>query len=104
MDLDDTEPPVEGPGEEPQLYCKPIADDASDGDGADPSDAGDPRLILSTHRALDALGGLVNPSDIRALHVVLRPRPRQLAGHQGLRRGQLGRAGGSREESPPLFP
>ncbi len=36
----------------------------------DASDAGDPRLILSTHRALDALGGLVNPSDIRALHVV----------------------------------
>ena len=34
------------------------------------SDAGDPRLILSTHRALDAIGGFVNPSDIRALHVV----------------------------------
>ena len=49
MDVDDTEPPMEGPGEEPQLYCKPIgvdADDASDGDGADASDAGDPRLIL----------------------------------------------------------
>ena len=42
MDVDDTEPPMEGPGGEPQLYCKPIgvdADDASDGDGADASDA-----------------------------------------------------------------
>ena len=42
MDVDDTEPPMEGPGGEPQLYCKPIgvdADDASDADGADASDA-----------------------------------------------------------------
>ena len=42
MDVDNTEPPMEGPGGEPQLYCKPIgvdADDASDGDGADASDA-----------------------------------------------------------------
>ena len=39
----------------------------------DASDAGDPRLILSTHRALDAIGGFVNPSDIRALHVVSKP-------------------------------
>ena len=31
-----------------------------------------------------------------------RPRPGQLARDQGLRRGQLGRAGGSREESLPL--
>ena len=45
--------------------------DARDGDGADASDAGDPRLILGSHRALDAIGGFVNPSDIRALHVVL---------------------------------
>ena len=103
---DDTEPPMDGP-------------DASDGDGADASDAGEPRLILNSHRALDAIGGFVNPSDIRALRVVsktvrdsrghrrvepLRPRPRQLAGHQGLRRGQLesGRAGRSREEPLPL--
>ena len=86
----------------------------------DASDTGEPRLILSSHRALsDGLGGFVNPSDIRALRVVsktvrdsrghrrvepLRPRPRQLAGHQGLRRGQLesGRAGRSREEPLPL--
>ena len=34
-------------------------------------DAGEPRLILSSHRALsDGLGGFVNPSDIRALRVV----------------------------------
>ena len=139
----DTEPPMEGPGGEPQLYCKPIgvdADDASDGDGADASDAGDSRLILGSHRALDAIGGFVPPTDLQALRVVsktasdsrvlvatirvvtqrwtacaaskrarrrleavdreredpghggmepLRPRPRQLAGHQGLRRGQL---------------
>jgi len=44
MDVD-TEPPMDGPGEGPQLYCKPIgvdADDASDGDDADASDADDP--------------------------------------------------------------
>ena len=43
MDVD-TEPPMDGPGEGPQLYCKPIgvdADDASDGDAADVSDAGE---------------------------------------------------------------
>ena len=61
MDVDDTEPPMEGPGGEPQLYCKPIgvdADDASDGDGADASDAGEPRLLESSHRAIsDGLGG-----------------------------------------------
>ena len=45
MDVDDTEP-MEGPGEEPQLYCKPIADDASDGDGADASDAGEQALAV----------------------------------------------------------
>ena len=44
--------------------------DASDGDGADASDAGDPRLILSTHRALDAIGGFVPPTDLQALRVV----------------------------------
>ena len=60
MDDDDTEPPMEGPGEEPQLYCKPIgvdADDASDGDGADASesrsDAGEPRLLEWNHFDLD---------------------------------------------------
>ena len=36
----------------------------------DASDAGDPRLILSTHRALDAIGGFVPPTDLRALSVV----------------------------------
>ena len=36
------------------------------------SDAGEPRLLESSHRALsDGLGGFVNPSDIRALRVVL---------------------------------
>ena len=76
MDVD-TEPPMEGPGAGPQLYCKPIgvdADDASDGDGADASesrsDAGEPRLILGSHRALDAIGGFVPPTDLRALSVV----------------------------------
>ena len=61
MDVD-TEPPMEGPGAGPQLYCKPIgvdADDASDGDGADASesrsDAGEPRLILSSSTAAGAL-------------------------------------------------
>ena len=68
MDVD-TEPPMVGPGEEPQLYCKPKkaapevvddADDASDGDGADASDAGEPRLLESSHRAIsDGLGGFV---------------------------------------------
>ena len=38
---DDTEPPMDGP-------------DASDGDGADASDAGEPRLLESSHRALSA--------------------------------------------------
>ena len=33
-------------------------DAEDDGDGADASDAGDPRLILGSHRALDAIGGL----------------------------------------------
>ena len=71
MDVD-TEPPMDGPGEGPQL-CEPIgvdADDASDGDGADASDAGDPRLILGSHRALDAIGGFVPPTDLQALRVV----------------------------------
>ena len=36
---DDTEPPMDGP-------------DASDGDGADASDAGEPRLLESSHRAV----------------------------------------------------
>ena len=55
---DDTEPPMDGP-------------DASDGDGADASDAGEPRLLESSHRAIsDGLSGFVNPSDIRALRVV----------------------------------
>ena len=35
--------------------------DARDGDGADASDAGEPRLLESSHRALDATGGFVNP-------------------------------------------
>ena len=83
---DDTEPPMDGP-------------DASDGDGADASDAGEPRLLESSHRAIsDGLGGFV-------VMEPLRPRPRQLAGHQGLRRGQLDcRAGGSREEILPSIP
>ena len=34
----------------------------------------------------------------------LRLGSRQLTGHQGLRRGQLGRVGGSREEIPLPFP
>ena len=35
------------------------------------SDAGEPRLLESSHRALsDGLSGFVNPSDIRALRVV----------------------------------
>ena len=43
-----------------------------DDDTEPPMDAGEPRLILSSHRALsDGLGGFVNPSDIRALRVVL---------------------------------
>ena len=55
---DDTEPPMDGP-------------DASDGDGADASDAGEPRLLESSHRAIsDGLGGFVDPSDIRVLRVV----------------------------------
>ena len=41
-----------------------------DGDGADASDAGEPRLILSSHRALDAIGGFVPPTDLQALRVV----------------------------------
>ena len=54
MDVD-TEPPIDGPGEEPQLYCEPKkaapelvddADDASDGDGADASDAGEQALAV----------------------------------------------------------
>ena len=36
----------------------------------DASDAGDPRLILSSHRAIDAIGGFVPPTDLRALSVV----------------------------------
>ena len=44
--------------------------DARDGDGADASDAGEPRLLESSHRALDATGGFVNPSDLHALRVV----------------------------------
>ena len=44
--------------------------DARDGDGADASDAGDPRLILGSHRALDAIGGFVPPTDLQALRVV----------------------------------
>ena len=44
MDVD-TDPPMDGP-------------DASDGDGADASDAGEPRLLESSHRAIsDGLGG-----------------------------------------------
>ena len=46
---------MDGPGEESQHS----------------SDAGEPRLLESSHRALsDGLGGFVNPSDIRALRVV----------------------------------
>ena len=41
-----------------------------DGDGADASDAGEPRLILSSHRALDAIGGFVPPTDLQALRIV----------------------------------
>ena len=44
MDVD-IEPPMDGPGE-------------------DASDAGDPRLILNSHRALDAIGGFVPPTDL----------------------------------------
>ena len=54
MDDDDTEPPMDGPGEESQHS----------------SDAGEPRLLESSHRALDATGGFVNPSDLHALRVV----------------------------------
>ena len=46
-------------------------------------DAGEPRLILSSHRALsDGLGGFVNPSDIRALEIGLVGGPR-LCGQHG---------------------
>ena len=45
-------------------------DAEDDGDGADASDAGDPRLILGSHRALDAIGGFVPPTDLPALHVL----------------------------------
>ena len=55
---DDTEPPMDGP-------------DASDGDGADASDAGEPRLLESSHRAIsDGLGGFVFTADLPALDAV----------------------------------
>ena len=54
MSLMDTEPPMDGPGEESQHS----------------SDAGEPRLLESSHRALDAIGGFVPPTDLQALHVV----------------------------------
>ena len=60
---DDTEPPMDGP-------------DASDGDGADASDAGEPRLLESSHRAIsDGLGGFVVTTDLPALNVVRTTRP-----------------------------
>ena len=55
MDVD-TDPPMDGP-------------DASDGDGADASDAGEPRLLESSHRALsDGLGGFVGTGDAVDAH------------------------------------
>ena len=42
-----------------------------DDDTEPPMDVGEPRLLVSSHRAIsDGLSGFVNPSDIRALRVV----------------------------------
>ena len=52
----DPEPPMDGPG--------------------DASDAGEPRLLESSHRAIsDGLGGFVVTTDLPALNVVRTTRP-----------------------------